>query len=213
MIKLLGKTKDPVSGLTHLFGVFASIVALILLELHSLTVWHAVSFAIYGASLVLLYSASSTYHLLSLGEKGDSILQKIDHMMIFVLIAGTYTPICLISLRGVWGWTLLGIVWGVAVAGITMKALWMSAPRWLSTLVYVLMGWIVVIAIYPLSKAVPVAAIIWLVSGGILYTVGAVIYGTRWPKLTNPWFGSHEIFHLFVLAGSFAHFIVMYLYI
>lgn len=210
------KLREPVSGLTHLAGAILSIIALILLVYYAVvyaTVWHIVAFSIFGASLILLYTASSLYHLLNISEKGIRILRKIDHMMIYVLIAGTYTPICLVVLRGVWGWSLLTSVWAIAVSGIIMKALWMGAPRWLSTSIYTLMGWIVVIAFIPLVRTIPMGGIAWMVAGGLLYTIGAVIYGTKWPPIPSKVFSFHEVFHLFVLAGSFCHFWLMYRYV
>ncbi|AOT69059.1 PAQR family membrane homeostasis protein TrhA [Geosporobacter ferrireducens] len=210
------KLREPVSGLTHLAGAILSILALILLVYYAVvhaTVWHIVAFSIFGASMILLYTASSLYHLLNISEKGIRILRKIDHMMIYVLIAGTYTPICLVALRGVWGWSLLSSVWVIALSGIIMKAVWMGAPRWLSTSIYTIMGWIVVIAFIPLVRTVPVGGIIWMVAGGLLYSIGAVIYGTKWPKINSRIFGFHEIFHLFVLGGSFCHFWLMYRYV
>lgn len=213
---LISKLKDPVSGLTHLLGAFLSIVALVVL-VHSsashATPWHVVSFSIFGASLILLYTASTLYHLLPLSEKGTLALRKIDHSMIYVLIAGTYTPICLIPLRGPWGWSLLVSIWIIAVLGIIMKIVWINKPRWLSTTFYVVTGWLVVIAFYPLMQNVPVEGILWMSAGGIVYTLGAVIYGLKWPKFNTPVFGFHEIFHLFVLAGSFCHFWLMFRYV
>ena len=213
---VIQKLRDPVSGLTHLLGTLLSIPALILLIYYAAkmaTVWHVVSFAIFGASMILLYTASSLYHLLPISDKGTLVLRKIDHMMIYVLIAGTYTPICLVPLRGPWGWSLFGSVWGIAITGIFMTAFWIHAPRWLSTLIYTLMGWLVVIAFFPLAHSMPAGGIAWLVAGGLLYTIGAVIYGTKRPKINFRWFGFHEVFHLFVLAGSFAHFWLMFRYV
>ena len=209
------RIKEPVNSLTHLFGAVLSVLGLVLLIINAAkygTVWHIVSFAIYGTSLILLYSASSIYHMLKTSIKAATILRKIDHMMIYILIAGTYTPITLVALRGGWGWTLFGIAWGTAIVGIVIKALWINAPRWLSTASYVIMGWIVVIAFLPLIQNVPLPGIVWLIAGGLLYTFGAVIYGTKWPNITNKYFGFHEIFHVFVLAGSFSHYWFMYNY-
>ncbi len=210
------KVKDPVSGFSHLAGAVLSIVGLIVLIKYAIAIgniWHIVSFSIFGASLILLYSASSIYHLIIISERGMSILRKIDHMMIYVLIAGTYTPICLIPLRGGWGWSLLGSIWGIAMAGIILKILWFNAPRWLYTLFYVIMGWLVIIAFLPLIRTVPIGGVIWLIAGGIMYTLGALIYGTKWPKIKSKIFGFHEIFHIFVLYGSMCHFILMFRYI
>lgn len=210
------KVKDPVSGFSHLFGAVLSAVGLFFLVRYAAangTVWHIVSFSIFGASLILLYTASSAYHLLVVPEKSSTILRKIDHMMIYVLIAGTYTPVCLIPLRGSWGWSLLISIWGIAVTGIILKLLWFNAPRWLSTLFYVIMGWLIVVAFVPLVRAMPAGAIFWLVAGGLFYTIGALIYGTKWPKLKSKVFGFHEVFHIFVLYGSICHFWMMFRYV
>lgn len=209
------QVKDPVSGYTHLAGALLSVVGLVLLVYYAAvkaSAWHVVSFCIFGTSMILLYTASSLYHLLRISDKGTRVLRKIDHMMIYVLIAGTYTPLCLIPLRGGWGWSLLAAVWAIAVTGIILKGVWFNAPRWLSTLFYAGMGWLVVVAMYPLVKSVPVGGIAWMVAGGIAYTIGAVIYGIKKPNPT-PAFGFHEIFHIFVLFGSFCHFWVMFQYI
>ncbi|MBZ4688437.1 MAG: hemolysin [Clostridia bacterium] len=213
---LIAKMKDPVSALTHLLGIVLAIIGLVILLYFAAvkaTVWHIVSFAVFGSSMILLYTASTLYHSLKLSEKGTKILRKVDHMMIYVLIAGTYTPVTLIPLRGAWGWSLFGSIWAIAVAGILLKVFWFDAPRWFSTLFYTVMGWLVVIAFYPLMQTVPPAGISWLVAGGTLYTIGAVIYGTKWPKITSQVFGFHEIFHLFVLGGSFCHFWFMIKYV
>ncbi|HQE66042.1 MAG TPA: hemolysin III family protein [Bacillota bacterium] len=210
------RVKDPFSGFSHLAGAIMSVAGLCLLVYYASmngTVWHIVSFSIFGASLILLYTASSIYHLLSVSEKGTRVLRKIDHMMIYILIAGTYTPVCLIPLRGGWGWSLLISIWGIAMAGIILKVLWFNAPRWLYTLFYLLMGWLIVIAFVPLVRTMPIAAMLWLIAGGLLYTVGAIIYGTKWPKLKSKVFGFHEVFHVFVLYGSFCHFWMMFRYI
>jgi hemolysin III len=210
------KVKDPVSGFSHLVGAILSAIGLYYLVRYAAangTVWHIVSFSIFGTSLILLYTASTLYHLLVVSERGSVILRKIDHMMIYVLIAGTYTPMCLIPLRGSWGWSILISIWGIAMVGIILKILWFNAPRWLYTLFYLVMGWLIVIAFAPLVRTMPVGAILWLVAGGLLYTVGAIIYGTKWPRLKSKVFGFHEVFHLFVLYGSFCHFWMMFKYV
>lgn len=210
------RLRDPVSALTHFIGFLAAIPVLIILVLYSYnqaTIYHVVSFAVFGASLLMLYGASTIYHALPVSPKTIAVLRRIDHMMIFVLIAGTYTPVCLISLRGAWGWTLLALVWGFALGGIILKAVWFNAPRWLSTAIYVIMGWLVVVAFYPLGKAVPMSGILMLLAGGIAYTVGAVIYALKWPKLNLKNFGFHEIFHLFVMVGTAFHVAFMFMYV
>lgn len=213
---IIKKWKDPMSALTHFIGLLLAIPCAIILIYKAAveaTIWHVVSLSIFGVSIIMLYMASTIYHMLPISEKASNVLRRIDHMMIFVLIAGSYTPICLVPLRGVWGWSLLIAVWGIALAGIVLKAVWINAPRWLSTTIYVVMGWLVVVAFYPLCKAIPKGGIALLVLGGVTYTVGAVIYGIQKPKLHFKLFGFHEIFHLFVMGGSFFHVLFMYRYI
>ncbi|MGI5920908.1 MAG: PAQR family membrane homeostasis protein TrhA [Syntrophomonadaceae bacterium] len=210
------KLKDPFSGLSHLIGALFSVAGLWVLVYYAgryATVKHIVTFAIFGAALILLYSASALYHLLNVSEKKNLILRRIDHMMIYVLIAGTYTPICIIALPKVWGLSLLVSIWVLALIGIILTLIWFSAPRWFTTAIYILMGWMVVVAFLPLMQSLPAAGLGWLVGGGVAYTVGAVIYGTKWPPLTSSWFGFHEIFHLFVIAGSVAHYWLMLRYV
>ena len=210
------KLREPVSGLTHLLGALASVVGLIVLIILSIkqrSPWHITAFSVFGASLILLYTASSVYHLTPGSEKIVKILRRIDHSMIYVLIAGSYTPICLIALRGVWGWSIFGTIWGLALIGIVVKNFWFNAPRWLSTSFYLLMGWLAVIAVYPMSKVIPTGGMLWLFVGGIAYTVGGIIYGTKWPNIKFKHFGFHEIFHLFTLAGSFCHYWLMLRYV
>jgi hemolysin III len=210
------KLKDPFSGLSHLVGALFSIVGLLVLiyyACHYSNVEHIVTFAIFGASLILLYTASAVYHLLNISDKVNLILRRIDHMMIYVLIAGTYTPICIIALPKAWGISLLVSIWILALAGIILTIVWFTAPRWFTTAIYVLMGWLVVIAFWPLMHSLPGAGLGWLIAGGLLYTVGAVIYGTKWPPIASRWFGFHEIFHLFVIAGSLAHYWLMFRYL
>jgi hemolysin III len=209
---MIKKMKDPVSALSHLIGAVLSVVGLVLLVYRSVlqaNPWHITAFAIYGASLVLLYTASTIYHAIPASERWTRILRKIDHSMIYVLIAGTYTPFCLIALRGVWGWSLLTSIWTLTVAGIILTIVWIDAPRWFSTSVYALLGWIAVIPTIPLIRSISAAGMAWVAVGGLLYTVGAIIYGTKWPRINSRLFGFHEIFHIFVIGGSIAHFWVM----
>lgn len=202
------RLKDPASALTHMIGATLSVVGLIyLIYIGALRgPWHLASFLTFGVSLILLYTASSIYHALNVSPKATLLLRKLDHVMIFVLIAGSYTPFCLLPLRGPWGWSLFGTIWGLAVLGAVTKLFWMNAPRWLSTAFYLLMGWLVMVAVYPMVQSVETPSLILLAVGGLFYTAGAVLYATKWP---NPWpgkFGFHEIWHLFVMAGSSAHF-------
>ncbi len=208
--------REPISALTHFIGFLFAIPCAVLLIYEAskyATVWHVVSLSIFGSALMLLYAASSLYHMLPVSEKIVNIFRKIDHMMIFVLIAGTYTPVCLVSLKGVWGWTLLSAVWGFAIIGIILKACCIDALKHLSTALYVIMGWLVIAAFYPLVKAVPIGGILLLLAGGIVYTLGAVIYSMEKPDTIIRKFGFHEIFHIFVMGGSFFHILFMFEYI
>lgn len=216
MFQRYRRYKDPVSSFTHLaFAILALPVTAVLVTLSAIqaSVWHVVSFSIFGLAMLLLYTASAIYHMLPLPEKASTVLRKIDHMMIFILIAGTYTPICLVPLRGVWGWTLFGVVWAMAIVGIILKAFWLNAPRWLSTAVYVIMGWSVVIAFFPLVERVSLRGVWLLLAGGLAYTIGALIYAFKWPPIKWPQFGFHEIFHLFVMGGTVCHVCFMFMFV
>lgn len=210
------RVKDPVSALTHFVGAVLSCVAVISLVLKAVeigSILHGIGFAIFGTSLVLLYTASTVYHIVDKPEAMRKVYKRIDHMMIFVLIAGTYTPVCLITLSGPIGTTLLTIIWIIAVSGIIMKAFWIDAPRWLTAGLYILMGWLVIVAIYPIFEALPKEGFKWLVAGGITYTIGGIIYALKWPLKHNRFFGFHELFHLFVLGGSACHYIMVFSYV
>lgn len=205
------KVKDPVSGFSHLLGAVASIVGLVFLIIWAAKygegAWDVVSFTIFGVSMLLLYVCSANYHLFNVGEKATRVLRKLDHIMIYILIAGTYTPICLGPLRGGWGWSIFGVVWGIALLGVFLTIFYLKAPRWITTGLYLAMGWLVVIAAYPMivtfSQAGMLYSLWWLLAGGLLYTIGAIIYALKWPPLKNKYFGFHEIFHIFILLGSF----------
>lgn len=208
--------KEPVNALTHFLGFLMSIpilIALVKKAMKETSPTAIIAFLIFGISLLLLYGASTIYHTLNISPKGTALLRRIDHMMIFILIAGTYTPVCLIPLRGKWGWTLLAAVWGFAIAGILLKIFWLNAPRWFSTLLYVVMGWLVLVAFVPLEKAIPFSGIVLLAAGGITYTIGALIYAIKWSKLKLKYFGFHEIFHLFVMGGTALHVLFMFQYV
>ncbi len=206
--------KDPASCYSHFLGVVLSITGLVTLLVESRgDPWRVVGFSIYGASLILLYSASTIYHWQALPPRGEDILKRLDHVAIFVLIAGTYTPVCLVTLRGGWGWSVLGLVWGLALLGLLLKLFFQHLPRWSSTALYVGMGWMAVVAVVPLVQSLPVSGLMWLVAGGVLYTLGAVIYAVKWPDPAPQVFGFHEVFHVFVLAGSITHFVFMMRYV
>lgn len=213
---MIAKMKDPVSSLTHLAGALLSVICtfvLVYMARRQADKVYIIAFLIFGIALVLLYTASAIYHMLPLPEKATLILRRIDHMMIFVLIAGTYTPICLVPLRGPWGWTLLCLIWGLAFAGIILKACWMNAPRVYSTAIYLVMGWLVVAAFYPLAQSVSGRGVLLLLLGGVVYSLGAVIYALKWPKFHLKGFGFHELFHLFVMGGSSVHVLFMFRYV
>lgn len=207
--------KDPFSGLSHLLGAVLSVFGLVvLLDAASGRPWHLTSFVIYGTTLVLLYTASALYHLLPVGPRAEGALYGLDRAAIYALIAGTYTPICLIALQGGWGWSLFGVVWGLAVLGIAADVLSRRRmPDWLSALLYLITGWVAVVAIGPLVRALPVAALGWLLAGCVIYTVGAVICVRDRPHPRPGLFHAHDLWHVFVLAGSACHFILMWRYI
>ena len=207
------------SGLTHIIGALLSIAALVILVVLAATkatVWHIVSFAIYGTTLILLYTASALYHSLKLSKRGDEILRQLDHAMIYVLIAGTYTPICLVGLQGGWGWSLFGINWVLAITGVILKLTFHNPRRWLTVILftfYILMGWLVVVAFVPLVHVMPMGGIVWLVLGGVFYTAGTIFLNQKSLNLIPGFFGPHELWHLFVMAGSFCHFWMMFKYV
>lgn len=216
-----GKTftlKDPGSAITHFIGiVLAGIAAvpLLLKGVRSGNSVHLASLSIFITSMILLYTASTIYHSLDLSEQVNKMLKKIDHMMIFVLIAGTYTPICLITLNNSLGYILLVLVWTVALVGIVIKACWIYCPKWFSSVLYIAMGWLCVLAFKQIYHSLSAAAFGWLLAGGIIYTIGGIIYALKLPIFNTKHknFGSHEIFHLFVLGGSLCHFICIYGYV
>ncbi len=206
--------KDPGSAITHFIGMLMAVFAavpLIIKATHEPSPIYVVSIAIYAASLILLYAASTTYHTFDRSEKINTILKKIDHMMISVLIAGSYTPICLLVLGGRLGIILLAIVWSIAIAGILIKAFWVYCPKWVSSVLYIGMGWTCVLAFTQLLNSMSPAAFGWLLAGGLIYTAGGIIYALKLPifNMKHKDFGSHEIFHLFVMGGSICHFVVM----
>lgn len=207
--------KDPGSAITHFIGMLMAIFAavpLLIKAAHEPSRIYLISLTVYVLSMVLLYGASTTYHTLDLSEKVNTLLKKIDHMMIFVLIAGSYTPICLLVLKGKTGTMLLALVWGIAIVGILIKAFWVFCPKWVSSVLYIGMGWTCVLAFTQLLTSMTRAEFGWLLAGGIIYTVGGIIYALKLPIFNNKHknFGSHEIFHLFVMGGSACHFILMY---
>lgn len=208
--------KEPINTLTHLLGAILSGVALIYMMYKSIISGNPYKIAgatTFGISLILLYTASTVYHWTFSSEKLYTILRKIDHSMIYLLIAGTYTPICLVTLKGKLGWTLFALIWSLAISGIIMKIFWLNAPRWLYTAFYVILGWLAIFFIGPIYRAIPLKGFIWLFSGGVLYTLGALIYATKLPLFKFKHLGFHEIFHIFILLGSLSHFIMVSKYV
>ncbi|WP_100012910.1 PAQR family membrane homeostasis protein TrhA [Lentibacillus sediminis] len=209
--------REPVNGLTHLVGAilaFAGLLAMVIKA--SITTESALvimSVIIFGISMILLYSASATYHMVVAKDRVIAFLRRIDHAMIYVLIAGTYTPILLIGLNGVSGWVLFGVVWTLALAGVTFKMVWFHSPRVLSTALYVGLGWIAVFFISSLAPVLGTGGIVLLLLGGLFYTVGAVIYWLKPSFLATKHFGFHEIFHIFIMIGSLFHFFCVYSYV
>ena len=209
------KIKDPGSAITHFIAMALAMVAAVPLLVKAAQepgCLHVIALAVFIVSMILLYAASTTYHTLDISPKVNKVLRKIDHMMIFILIAGTYTPVCLIVLGDRTGWLLLAFVWAIAIAGIVIKALWITCPKWFSSVLYISMGWVCVLAITRIVQALPAAAFGWLLAGGLIYTAGGVIYALKLPifNARHKHFGSHEIFHLFVMGGSLCHYIMMY---
>lgn len=212
------KIKDPISGYSHLLGAILSIIGTITLTITCLKSNQnekIIPFLIFGLSMIMLYSSSGLYHLFGKKAEEVDIFRKIDHAMIYVLIAGTYTPLCLIGLQGLFGTISIIIVWilaGFGVSTVFFKKFWSKIPRWGSTGIYILMGWISIFLIYPLSQKLPIEAITWIFIGGIFYTTGAIIYALKKPNIIKG-FGFHEIFHIFVLLGTISHFWFVFKYL
>ena len=208
--------REPVNAISHMAGALASIAGLTLMVVFAAIradAWHVVSFAVFGTTLFLMYTSSFLYHGLKISEKTLLVFQRIDHIMIFMLIAGSYTPICLVPLRGPWGWSILGTVWGIAIIGTGLKIFAGNVPRWISTLIYLFMGWLCMIAVYPLVKTLEPAGLFWLALSGLFYSGGAIIYSIKRPNPFPGIFGFHEIWHFFVLLGSACHFWLVFKYI
>jgi len=208
------RLRDPVSGLTHLFSAILSLAGLIFLLVLA---WgdkgRVASLDIYGASLVLLFSASATYHMVKGREELIEALRKFDHAAIYLLIAGSYTPLCWNIFTGFWKWGLLGIIWGMAIIGIIVKMFIIRAPRWVSAGIYLLMGWLAILGLKEILSTLPAGAIAWLAAGGIIYTLGAVVYITKKLDFIPGKFGFHEVWHIFVMLGALAHYILIAAYV
>ncbi len=206
----MDKLRDPVSGLTHLAAAVLSALGLgLMLWLGRDSLPKMLALLVYGVSLVLLFAASAAYHLVKAGPEVTQRLRKLDHSAIYLLIAGTYTPICLHFFSGFWRWGMLAVIWSLAVVGVVVKLFVIRAPRWLTAGVYLVMGWLSVMAIQEIIAKMPAPALVWLALGGLFYTVGAVIYIRKWPDFAPGVFGFHEVWHIFVILGALCHFIVI----
>ncbi len=208
------KFREPVSGLTHLGAAIIAIIGLFyLLVVGQGDVLKRVSLLVYGISLVLMFSASAAYHLVKARPGIVQALRILDHTAIYLLIAGTYTPICVNFLTGFWRWWFLGIIWSIAIIGILTKVFIVRAPRWITASLYLVMGWLSILAIQEMVRTVPPGALFWLAAGGLFFTVGAVIYITKWLDFYPGVFGFHEVWHIFVILGSLSHFIAVAVYL
>lgn len=210
--------REPGSAITHFIAMMMAIVAATPLMVKAAMSGNHIVFiamAVFMGSMVALYGASAIYHTVNVKAGILKVFRKLDHMMIFVLIAGSYTPVCLIILDRKAGYTLLAAVWGIAIVGMITKACWITCPKWFSSIIYIAMGWSCLSVLGPLWNTLSRNAFLWLLAGGVIYTVGGVIYALKLPIFNSRHknFGSHEIFHLFVMGGSICHFIFMYLYV
>ena len=211
------KLREPINSITHFVGAGLSFIALIAMlvkvAISDSSVISILSVTIFGISLTLLYATSGTYHGIISTEKVIKFFQKLDHSMIFVLIAGSYAPFCLISIGDKFGFTMFLIMITLAIVGIIFKLCWFNCPCWVDSVMYIGMGWIALFMIKPLAAILPGISLFWLVLGGILYTIGGIIYATKSKRLTIGNWGFHEIFHIFILLGSLSHFICVYTYV
>jgi hemolysin III len=204
------KLREPFNAISHLAGAAAAVIGLAVLLHYRQTgpAW-TISMIIYGVSLCLMFLASGVYHMVDAAPGVTRVLRKLDHSAIYLLIAGTYTPFCLNAFTGFWKWGLLAVIWALAVGGIGVKIFYINAPRWITAGVYVVMGWLSVFAVHEMLAVLPLSSMLWLFTGGVIYTLGAVVYITKRMNFIPGHFGFHEIWHLFVLGGAAAHFVAI----
>lgn len=206
--------REPVSGLIHLVSAGLAVAGLVLLLIVSRgDALKQLAVGIYGVSLVLLFTASAIYHLVPGGEDATMRLRKFDHAAIYVLIAGTYTPICLNFFSGWLQWGFLALIWSMALAGVVVKLFVINAPRWVTAGIYLVMGWMAVLVIKPMLAVMPTGGLLWMLAGGLLYTIGAVIYITKKLDFRPGVFGFHEVWHVFVTLAALCHFIMVYRFV
>ena len=215
MKKYLFPIREPFNAWTHAFGALIALVGTVLLILDSTIdpVSYKTSFIIYGITVFLMFGSSALYHSVQVSGRTEEIYRMIDHIMIYLVIAGSYTPICAIALKGEWRLGMLLGIWIFAVAGVLKKIFWLNSPRWFSTGLYLLMGWIAVIIFPQIWEVLPKGFSFWIVIGGLFYTIGAIIYARQRPNPAPSWFGYHGIWHLFVMGGAFSHFWAIYHYL
>ena len=207
---MLKKFREPVNSLTHWVGAILALVGLIALMVVGWgTPAKVISLLVYGVSLIFLFSASATYHMVQVKDKVLEVFRKIDHAAIYFLIAGTYTPFCINAFDGFWKWGMLGIIWSLALIGITVKIFYIRAPRWLNAIIYVVMGWLSISAIGQMLIVLPEWVLGWLIAGGVIYTLGAIVYTTKIFNFKPGVFGFHEMWHIFVLLAAAAHFVAV----
>lgn len=208
--------REPINALTHLIGALLAIIGLIILLVMTIEVKNTpitiLSIIIFGMSMILLYTASGIYHMVKGSDALIYHLKKVDHSMIYILIAGTYTPFCLLGLEGAWKWTFIMLIWTFAIAGVMISIFFIDMHRYIKTALYIIMGWLAIIAIYPLYLSLSFLGIFWLILGGIVYTIGGVVYGLKKPNISIR-FGSHELFHICVMLGTSFHYWAILKYI
>lgn len=212
------KVREPGSAFTHLAGFLGVLVGAGPLLMRAREFGSAFTYAgmiIFVLSALVLYGASTSFHWVVAGEKVTNVFRKLDHMSISILIAGTYTPVCLTALRGRGGYIMLIAIWGLAISSMIIKAFWYYCPKWISSSIYIGMGWLAIFFLPTIVRSLPLGAFLWLLIGGVMYTIGGVIYALRLHVFNEKHihFGTHEIFHLFVMAGTFCHFMLLYRYL
>ena len=213
-MSFLKGAREPVNGWTHLAAAIAAVFGLVaLLVINGEFNLKSAALLVYGISLVLMFSASASYHLVNGSPTVQRRLRLFDHTAIYLLIAGTYTPICIHFLTGFWRWGFLGFIWGLAAIGIGAKLFFMNSPRWLTAGTYLLMGWLAVLALGEMRRVMPVGALVWLALGGFFFTLGAIGYIVKKPDFIPGVFGFHEVWHIMVILGSLSHFILVAVYV
>ena len=207
---MLKKLREPVNSLTHWVGAAFAVIGLVaLLVVGWSTPAKIISLTIYGVSLIAMFSASATYHMVRVKDKALEIFRKIDHSAIYLLIAGTYTPFCVNAFNGFWKWGMLSIIWSLAFTGIIVKVFYIRAPRWVNAMIYVIMGWLSVSAAGQMLAVLPAWVFGWLMAGGVIYTLGAIVYATKIFNFKPGVFGFHEVWHIFVMLAAAAHFVAV----